>query len=250
MIFIISPAKTMDFNKLEFETNSNSSFIEKSKLIINELKKLSSEEIQKKLKVNEKIANVNLTRYKNWKSPHSYENTDTKQAIFTYSGHLFKNIEVNSLKNEELEYLQKNLLIFSTLYGALKPFDLIMPYRLDFLSNIKIKEKNLYDFWKKDITEYLNKIDTQYLINLASNEYFKAIDKKLINKKVIDIVFKEFKNGKYKTISMSAKKMRGRFINFIAKNNIDKLEQLKEFNYDDYKFSEKESNENCFTFLK
>ena len=200
--------------------------------------------------MNKKIASLNFTRYKGWKAPHSYENNDTKQAIFTYNGHLFKNIEINSLKKEELDYLQKNLLIFSTLYGALKPFDLIMPYRLDFLSNIKVNEKNLYDFWKKDITEYLNGLEGSYIINLASNEYFKAIDKKLLNKEVIDIVFKEFKNGKYKTMSMSAKKMRGKFINFVSKKNIETVEELKEFDYDDYKFSEKESNDNCFTFLK
>ncbi len=247
MKIIISPAKTLNFKRINFKKFTTPSFFNSSELIIRELRKLAPDEIEKKLKVNKKLALLNYERYKNWKFE---DKNNSKQAIFTYNGYLFKNIETNTLKEIELDYLQDNLFIISTLYGLLKPFDLIMPYRLDFLAKIKINNKTLYDFWKTDIVNYLNKLDDEIIINLASTEYSKLINRKKLNKKIINIVFKEFKNGKYKTTSMNAKKMRGKFLNFMAKESIINLELLKKFNYDNYKFSEKESNDNCFTFLK
>jgi len=247
MKIIISPAKTLDFDKIELKDRSKPVFLDMAEEIIAVLKKLTVEDIEKKLKVNKNLAVLNYERYKKWKKE---DENNSKQAVFTYNGHLFKNIELNSFKNDDIDYLQEHLVIISALYGVLKPLDLIQPYRLDFLAKIKINDKSLYNFWQDTITEYFNKLNDDIVINLASGEYSKVLDRKKLNKRLVDIVFKEFKNGKYKTMSMSAKKMRGRFLNFMAKNNIADLEFLKDFNYDDYKFSEKESSEDCFIFLK
>ena len=135
MKIIISPAKTLDFNKIEFDKATKPLFIDKAGKIINELKKITEKDIEKSLKVNKKLASLNYKRYQNWKTE---DGVNSKQAIFTYNGHLFKNIVLNKLNTEDLDYLQDNLVIISTLYGLLKPFDLIMPYRLDFLAKIKI----------------------------------------------------------------------------------------------------------------
>jgi len=255
MKVIISPAKTLNFDEIDFKDSSKSVFLDMAEEIITELRKLTVEDIGKKLKVNENLAKLNYKRYQNWKKDTSVSSAtvnkiNSKQAIFTYNGHLFKNIELDSFRNDDIDYLQDNLVIISTLYGVLRPLDLIMPYRLDFLAKIKVNNNNLYAFWQDIITDYFNELNDKLIINLASNEYSKVLNRKKLNKKVVDIVFKEFKNGKYKTMSMSAKKMRGRFLNFLAKNKITDLEFLKKFDFDNYKFSEKESSDNCFTFLK
>jgi hypothetical protein len=247
MKIIISPAKTLNFDKIDFNTFTQPYFLDKTINIISELKKLSVQDIQKKLKINENLSILNQKRYQNFDTKN---NSNSKQTIFSYDGHLFKNIDIDSLKIDDLEFLQEHLFILSTLYGVLKPFDMIMPYRLDFLTDIKVNEKTLYEYWKDDITSYLNDIDDDIIVNLASNEYFKVINTKKLNKKVINIIFKELNKGKYKTMSMSAKKMRGIFLNFIAKNRITTVSDLIDFNKEDYYFSKENSNESNLVFLK
>lgn len=247
MKIIISPAKTMDFDKNNIYKSSKAVFTDKAKIIVDELKKLSVEEIEKKLKVNKRLALLNHERYKNWKKEDS---KNSKQAIFAYNGQLFKNIGLSSFKEEEIDYLQKHLRIISALYGVLKPLDAIMPYRLDFLAKIKINGENLYSFWSDLITDYFNELNEDFIVNLASNEYSKVLNRKKLNLEMIDVVFKEFKGGKYKIMSMSAKKARGRFLNFMVNNKVKNINDLKKFNYDGYKLSNKESSDYLFVFLK
>ena len=247
MKIIISPAKTMDFDKNNIYKSSKAVFTDKAKIIVDELKKLSVEEIEKKLKVNKRLALLNHERYKNWKKEDS---KNSKQAIFAYNGQLFKNIGLSSFKEEEIDYLQKHLRIISALYGVLRPLDAIMPYRLDFLAKIKINGENLYSFWSDLITDYFNELNEDFIVNLASNEYSKVLNRKKLNLEMIDVVFKEFKGGKYKIMSMSAKKARGRFLNFMVNNKVKNINDLKKFNYDGYKLSNKESSDYLFVFLK
>lgn len=247
MLFIISPAKSLDFDVTNFPKKvSQPVFLEKSEILVQELQKFSAAKIAKLMKISDKLADLNFQRFQDFSAPFHLENS--KPALFVFDGDVYEAIDENNYSAEELHFAQNNLRILSGLYGVLKPLDLMQPYRLEMGTNLKHKKsKNLYEFWKKDIADYFNseleKRSDDVIVNLASEEYSKVIDQKLLNGKFLNIIFKNNKNGVYKNIGIFSKKARGMMVDFIVKNKIKNPEDLKNFNRNGYRFNKAQSNE-------
>ena len=242
MKILISPAKSLDFqNKVETSYSSEPLFANKAKQINNILKELSAPDLGGLMSISPKLSDLNWLRNQDFQKNNSKE----KQAIFAFNGDVYEGIDANNISNSNHDKLQKTLRILSGLYGILKPFDKIKPYRLEMGTKIAINEsKNLYEFWKKDITNsLLNEIqDKDIIVNLASNEYFSVIDSSLIKNKIVSPVFKDFKNGKLKIISFYAKKARGIMTRFLIDNDIQSSSDIESFNSSGYKFSSDETS--------
>ena len=248
MIALISPAKTLDFSSIDGNFNTPKMLAEIDILIQN-LKQKSSEDIAKLMKLSEKLALLNYQRFQDFSL--DFNKNNSKPAVFAFKGDVYTGIDIASFSNQDIDFIQNSLAILSGLYGLLKPFDLIQPYRLEMGTRLQIGEfKNLYQFWGDKISNEINKIESDVIINLASNEYFKAVDKKSLNAKIIDIDFKENKNGEYKIIGIYAKKARGLMVQFMVKNKIKNPEDLKQFNLENYQFSDELSNENHWVFIR
>ncbi len=254
MITIISPSKTQDFSSNGVpELHTQPRFLDQTEVLVNELRKQSAGDIKALMEVSDKIADLNYNRYRQFNTPFSPENA--KQALFAFKGDVYTGIDIENYNEKELSFAQDHLRILSGLYGLLRPLDLIQPYRLEMKIKLKNpKGKDLYSFWGNRLTEELNKAMASgakpVLINLASNEYFKAIQKKELKADIITPVFKEFKNGKYSIIAIFAKKARGLMTDFIIKNRIEDPETLKTFQQEGYEFSEQHSNEKEWVFIR
>lgn len=254
MLIVISPSKSQDFaTEPILDFNTQPAFLSESEILIKELKKKSKKKISTLMDVSEDIASLNYERYKNFKTPFTIKNS--KQALLAFTGDVYTDIEVERYTKKEIEFAQNHLRIISGLYGLLKPFDLIQPYRLEM--KIKLKNKrgdNLYDFWGSKITDFINDElkTTEYrtLINLASKEYFKAVKVGQLNGTIITPVFKDFTNGEYKIVAIYAKRARGMMTNYIIKNKLTKAEDIKAFNEAGYEFDEKQSEENEWVFIR
>ena len=253
MIIIISPAKTLDFSKQDIlDKYTLPVFLDHSKILMDELRKFSPAEIMKLMKVSSKLAYLNYGRYQDWQLPFSPKNS--KQALLAFKGEVYTGINVDSYNKEDINYAQKHLRILSGLYGFLRPLDLIQAYRLEMGTSFKTKKwTDLYEFWGNKITDILNEefnSKSDVLINLASNEYFRAIKKDLIKADIITPVFKEYKNGTYKFLSVYGKKARGLMTSYIIKNKISDHEKLKLFDIDGYYFNDRLSRENEWVFTR
>tara|TARA_R110002167_G_scaffold52760_6_gene151991 strand:+ start:930 stop:1703 length:774 start_codon:yes stop_codon:yes gene_type:complete len=252
MLFLISPAKTLDFESSSFTDEATQpQFQDESAQLIDIMREFSSEDVSKMMKVSEKIADLNVARFKSWKRPFNLQNA--KQAIFAFKGDVYTGLAVEAMDQEGLNYLQDNLRILSGLYGLLKPLDLMQAYRLEMGTKLAhSKCQDLYQFWGSKLTDQINTELTEhdYIINLASNEYFKAVKEKQLTKKLITPVFKDEKNGKYKIISFYAKKARGLMVRFAADHQIHNEQDLKKFNYNGYWFDESESSELTWVFKR
>ena len=244
MKIIISPAKKLNEEKHSYNKVTTIPFSSDSKCLIDELKSYSVGKVKSLMNVSDSIANLNYNRFNSWSYP--FDKSLSKPAIFMFDGAVYNALDVNSLNSDELSYSQQNLRILSGLYGLLKPLDLIMPYRLEMGTKLKINGyNNLYEFWDQKITNLLldDSSDHEAIINLASNEYSKVLDlKKFTN--VITPVFKDLKNGKLKVISFFAKKARGAFARFVIKNQPQTIDDLTLFNDLGYVFSQKDSSNN------
>jgi len=245
MLIVISPAKTL---KTDVRALTNSTFplmLKYSALLVNELKKYSSGELSELMKISPKLAQLNHSRFQQWHYPYKLE--EGNNALLTFRGEVYNGLEVDSFSQENLNYAQKHLIILSGLYGVLRPLDVILPYRLEMGTKISpAGYKNLYEFWSDKILNVLNnklaESDTNILINLASQEYFKSIETKKLNAEIITPVFKENKNGVYKVVSIYAKKARGLMTRFIIKNKINNPEKLMLFDEEGYYYNEKLSD--------
>jgi len=208
MKIFISPAKSLDFeNKVETSFNTVPLFNDKAIQVNNSIKDLSAPDLSRLMTISPKLSDLNWLRNQDFQKNNSKE----KQAIFAFNGDVYDGIDANTISTSNHEKLQSTLRILSGLYGILKPFDKIKPYRLEMGTKISIDgSKNLYDFWKKNVTDSILKEikEEEIIINLASNEYFSVIDSSLIDNKIITPQFKDFKNGKLKIISFYAKKAR------------------------------------------
>ncbi|MGV6828642.1 MAG: peroxide stress protein YaaA [Flavobacteriales bacterium] len=251
MKIVISPAKSLDFSSLvPIKQYTQPIFLEEATKLNKKMSSFSKKKISELMHISNQLADLNYQRYQNFKTPFSSKNA--RQAIFAFSGDVYTGLDAYSLSQTKVKKLQDSLRILSGLYGILKPLDLIQPYRLEMGTSLKInRKKNLYDFWGNKITEVLNSelSDNELLINLASKEYFKVIHPKLIKTPIISPIFKDYKNGKLKIISFFAKKARGSMTRFIIDKDCKSLEDLKEFNYLNYGFSEeftKNPNEPVF----
>jgi len=252
MKIVISPAKSLDFeSKVLTDQHTQPSFLQQSEKLANILKKKSAKQLSKLMSISDNLGQLNYERNQNWKLPFTLENS--RQAIFAFNGAVFQGLDVASLPITKLDQLQDKLRILSGQYGLLKPLDIIQPYRLEMGTKLKIGRKNnLYQFWDNTITEALNDEleDGEPLINLASAEYFKAIKTKLLTVPVITPVFKDFKNGEYKTIMTFAKLARGYMVRYIIDNNINSVEGLKGFNIESYAFDANLSSDRELVFTR
>tara|TARA_B100000579_G_C22781386_1_gene829502 strand:- start:55 stop:822 length:768 start_codon:yes stop_codon:yes gene_type:complete len=253
-LIVLSPAKTLDFErKLNCKKSTIPSFLQESKNLINYLLKMKKEEIGKLMSISQKLTDLNYERYRSWSE--DFNITNSRHAISCFTGDVYKGLDVNSFSSDDLNYSQHHLRILSGLYGVLRPLDLMKPYRLEMGVKLKTERgKNLYDFWENKITENLNQNlsdnNNQYLINLASNEYFDSVHKNKLIKKVITPKFLDEKNGVYKVISFFAKKARGSMASYIIKNKIETLEGLQKFDGLKYRFSSERSDESNFVFIR
>ena len=252
MKIIISPAKSLDFEtKSPTSLHTQPRFLEQSEKLNKKLKTLSKKNISELMKISEALSALNYDRNQTWKPPFSPDNA--KQAIYSFTGEVFRGIDVHTLEEEKIPLLQDRLRILSGLYGILKPLDLIQPYRLEMGTKLPVgNTKNLYKFWDDTVAKSLNDElkDGELLVNLASTEYFKVLPKKVLKVPMITPVFKDFKNGEYKTVMTFAKKARGLMVRYIIDNNIKTIDGLKNFNKESYRFSEEMSTKNELLFTR
>ncbi|MDA9254335.1 peroxide stress protein YaaA [Flavobacteriaceae bacterium] len=252
MKIIISPAKSLDFeSSAKTSVYTQPSFLKESSLLNKKLKVLSKKKLSDLMKISPALADLNYDRNQNWHQPFSLKNS--KQAIYAFTGEVFRGIDITSLAEEKIPLLQDRLRILSGLYGLLKPLDLIQPYRLEMGTRISVgKADNLYKFWDSNLADALNNEmkGGDLLINLASSEYFKAVPEKALKTSMITPIFKELKNGDYKIVMTYAKRARGLMVRYIIENDINTLEELKGFNTDGYAFTESLSTETELVFTR
>lgn len=253
MKLVLSPAKSLDFeSKLPTNKHTKPDFLDTTEKINKKLSRLSKNELAELMDISPKLAALNYERYKEFEPEHTSENS--RPAIYAFDGDVYTGLDAYSFPVEKIDSMQDTVRILSGMYGILKPLDLMQPYRLEMGTSIGINRKNnLYEVWQQKITDALNqemKKDELFL-NLASNEYFKAIDTKKLKAPVITPVFKDLKNGKLKIISFYAKKARGSMARFIIDKEVNSIEGIKGFDYDDYRFSETESKKkNELVFIR
>lgn len=255
MISLLSPAKNLNFESSPngFEP-SKPLFIEESEILINKLKKLSSKKISKLMKLSPQLSDLNYNRYQNWRS--DYEDVETKAAIFAFNGEVYRGLSSSDFNENDLRFAQQHLIILSGLHGILKPLDLIQPYRLEMGTKLQIRSKvpNLYSFWKDKIVDSLNdlleKQDEKVLLNLASNEYFKSINLKALNARVIHCHFLDWKGDAYKSVMTWAKLARGMMARQVIKDKIDNIENLRAVMFNGYQFNDRLSTEDKFVFTR
>lgn len=240
MKIVISPAKSLDYeSKLPTTRGTQASFLETTAKLNRKLARLSKKEISELMGISEKLSDLNYNRFQEFEEHHSKKNA--RPAMYAFNGDVYTGLDAYTIPAEKLDFVQDNLRILSGFYGILKPLDLMQPYRLEMGTSIGIERNNtLYEVWKEDVTAYLNNEleEDDLFLNLASNEYFKAIDTKKLKVPVISPVFKDFKNGKLKIISFFAKKARGAMVRYIIDNESKTLEDIKGFDYEGYRFSE------------
>lgn len=253
MLILLSPAKKLSIDGDKWADFTLPKFTKESGELINELRKFSPKKLQQLMKVSRDIAELNVERYAKWTENHTIENA--KQAVLTFTGEVYNGLKANLFNDEEMNYAQQHLRILSGLYGVLNPMDLIHEYRLEMGTKLKFKKyANLYNFWGDKIVNDLNNTlkthTNKTIVNLASTEYFKVVNTKKLNAKLVTPVFKDGKNGEYKVVMMYAKKARGMMANYIIKNRIENAEDLISFNADGYYFNPKLSTNKEFVFYR
>lgn len=252
MKLVLSPAKSLDFDtKLPTTKATQPEFLEQSTKLNKVLKDKSPKSLSELMSISDKLADLNYQRNQEFAVPFTKDNA--RPAMYAFNGDVYKGLDAYTIPKDKIDLAQNTIRILSGLYGVLKPLDLMQPYRLEMGTKLKVgSKKDLYEFWKKDIVNFLNEEleDDELFINLASNEYFKAIDKKALKVPVIDITFKEFKNGKLKIISFYAKEARGLMARYIIDTNAKSIDDLKKFNYDNYQFDGKLSEKNHLVFTR
>jgi len=254
MLITLSPSKGQDFETPALsKTYSKPQALKDSELLIKELRKIRQQDIQQLMSVSENIARLNTDRYKSFKTPFTPKNA--KQAIFAFKGDVYSGIDIEEYSDADLEYAQNHLRILSGLYGCLRPLDLIQPYRLEMKTKLhNVRGENLYQFWGDRITDKLNNVlekqKQPVLVNLASNEYFKSVKPKQLKGRLLNINFKETKDGKTRVVAIFAKRARGMMTDFILRNRIEKPEDIKKFKQGGYRFHKELSDDKQWTFVR
>ena len=253
MLIVISPAKTLDFETLPVTQEfSEPDYLEQSALLIEKLKSYSVIDIASMMNLSDKLAGLNLARYQTWQLPFNLDNA--KQAVLAFKGDVYTGLDAETLDQQGFNFAQTHLRILSGLYGILRPLDLMQPYRLEMGTKLVNKKgKDLYQFWGSQLREAIESetaLEDGVLINLASNEYFKALQAKQLNVRIITPVFKDLKNGQYKIISFYAKKARGLMTRYIIDQQINEPEQIKNFDSDGYRFSAELSKGDDWVFTR
>ncbi|WP_299018938.1 peroxide stress protein YaaA [uncultured Photobacterium sp.] len=254
MLIVVSPAKTLDYDSpLATKNYTLPELTDHSAELIEVCRELTPVDIASLMKVSDKIAGLNAARFAEWQPEFTMDNA--RQAILAFKGDVYTGLDAETMSEEGFTYAQSHLRMLSGLYGLLRPLDLMQPYRLEMGTRLaNSRGTNLYQFWGDIITDKLNQALTEQgdntLVNLASNEYFKAVKQKTLDAQVITPVFKDCKNGNYKVISFYAKKARGMMARYILDNQIDSVEALKQFNVAGYYFAAEESTEKELVFKR
>jgi len=252
MKLVISPAKSLDFTRsLPTESNSKACFLREAESLNNILRDKSPQELSELMSISSSLGELNYQRNNSWKLP--FNSSNSRQAIYAFNGDVYKGIDAYSISEDKIKLMQDTVRIISGLYGLLKPLDLIQPYRLEMGTKMPIgSNKNLYEFWRRKLTDSINQElkNGEVFLNLASNEYIKAIDTKVLKSPMITANFKQLKDGNYKTIAIFSKKARGLMTRYIIDNNINSIEELKGFNSDSYLFSEVLSTDKELVFTR
>jgi len=252
MKLVLSPAKSLNFeSQIPTIQTTNACFLTQSERLNKLLKKKSAKSLSQLMNISNNLGQLNYERNQEWSLPFTKDNA--RPAIYTFSGDVYRGLDAYTIPKEKIEKLQDTVRIISGLYGILKPLDLMQAYRLEMGTKFPVaKNKNLYEFWKKTITQALNDElgDDELFLNLASNEYFKAIDIKALKVPVVTASFKDFKNGQYKTIAIFAKLARGYMTRYIIDANANTINDIKGFNYEGYGFSESMSTETELVFIR
>lgn len=250
MLILISPAKTLDYSTSPIQEFTQPDFTSDVKALVSVMKKKSATDIAKLMHISDNLANLNEERYKTFQKDFNFENS--KQALLAFKGDVYTKIDVDNYSEEDFSFAQNHLRILSGLYGLLKPLDLIQPYRLEMGIRLETKKgKNLYEYWDKKIAKAIDAVAAKkIIINLASQEYFKAVDLKTLKSPVITIHFKEHRNDKYQVVGFFAKQARGMMTNYAIKNKITDPEHLKTFNEEGYEFAPSLSSETDWVFIR
>jgi len=254
MLTIISPAKKLDYSRpLHLQNYSQPQLLEHSIELLEDLKTLSPQDICSLMGLSDKLGALNYERFQAWQTPFSPDNA--KQAILAFKGDVYQGLDAQNMTAQELDWAQDKLRILSGLYGLLRPLDLMQPYRLEMGTKFANKRgANLYQFWGSMITDEINKLLAgsvdSVLVNLASNEYFKSVQQKNIQGRIVTPVFMDKKGDKFKIISFFAKRARGLMSAFIIKNKITEVAQLKEFESDGYSFNAAMSEGDKWVFCR
>jgi len=254
MLAVISPAKKLDFEtETTFSTHSQPDFLAKSKKLVKDACKLSRQDLKNLMGISEQLADLNFQRFKSFKPPFDLGNA--KQAALVFNGDTYIGLRAKELSEEDLIYAQDHLRILSGLYGALRPLDLIQPYRLEMGSKFRNRDgNNLYDFWNGTVTKAVDAVVKEHtnptVVNAASPEYFKAIDRKSLKAPVITPIFKEVKDGQARTLGMFAKQARGAIARFMITERIETPDELKDFNGLGYKYQPKLSEGDALVFTR
>lgn len=252
MKIILSPAKSMDFStEVPTERHSDPGFLPQSERLNKLLRKKSARSLGKLMNLSNNLAQLNYDRNQSWELPFTSENA--RPAIFAFNGEVYRGFDAHSLNEGQLEYLQESVRILSGLYGILKPLDLIQPYRLEMGTRMPVGvKKNLYEFWKPALTRSMDEelAEGEVFVNLASNEYSKAIDLKSLKGKVINVQFKELRDGQYKTIMTFAKLARGTMARYLVDIQASTVEDLKGFDRDNYRYTEALSSDSELVFTR
>ena len=254
MLTVISPAKTLDYETPPVTgAFTQPTQLTQSRKLIRRLRQLDSNDISHLMSVSDNLAELNRQRFRQWKTPFKPENA--RQALFAFKGDVYLGLDAYSLDKDALDFAQQHLRILSGLYGILRPLDLMQPYRLEMGTRLDTEAgSNLYQFWNERLTRALNQelkqSRSQCLVNLASNEYFKAIKPKLLRADIVTPAFREYRNGEYRFIQFFAKKARGLMARYLIDRRIDDVEGLKDFDYEGYRFAPAMSNDKDWVFTR
>ena len=253
MLMLISPAKTLDYTGADHSQFTMPAFLAQTQVLAKQLSTCDAAELSDLMKISDKLAELNYQRYQDFETPFTLENA--KQALLVFKGDVYKGMSVEDYSDEDLAFAQDHLRILSGLYGVLRPLDLMQPYRLEMGTKLATeKGKNLYEFWGTQITDSLNadleSDDDPCLVNLASNEYFKSVDLKTLNARVLNIDFKENKEGDYKIIAIYAKRARGLMADYVIRNRIETVEALQGFDLEGYTFRDSLSEPDNWVFCR
>lgn len=253
MIVVLSPAKSLDYESpLATQVHTRPQFVQQASELVGILRPMAPAQLGELMSISDKLATLNATRYAQWSG--SFTKDNSRQAVLAFNGDVYDGLQASTLSDADLDFAQKHLRILSGLYGVLRPLDRMQPYRLEMGTRLANPSgKDLYSYWKGTIAAALNKDlkgANPVLVNLASDEYFKAVDTKALKARVLQPVFQDYKGGKYKIISFFAKKARGLMARYIIDKRITEADQLKMFDYAGYVYVPDASNESTFVFRR
>ena len=254
MKILLSPAKSLDYNqKIETPFTKKAHFLDNADYLAKKLQKISKKTLGELMHISENLSDLNYSRYKEWKKP-DLLNENAKPAVTVFTGEAYKGLDVSTFSEKDFENAQKDLMILSGLYGILKPLDLMYPYRLEMGTRWEVtpNAKNLYEYWGSQLAEFINNEteEDEVIVNLASNEYFKAVDRKVLKPRIITPVFKDLKGDKFKIIMMYAKHARGAMSRDIIQNQYKDVNDLKGYNVGGYAYNEEMSTEDEWVFIR